>query len=593
MSEIEQTIVLRPLEPLAFPSTLTTLSMLFKGVFTLITPIKLSTALPSLTSLQLADQSREVTFALEDLDIPPLLESLDLLYPRHYPKLPKNWVASLPRGLLRLSYGYSTAEDASEPTTYEWPPSLSYLAISNDSEVGIVLEHLPRTVSELSLLHIEAIITQFTNSPFGLVFPWRRFFPRLTALYLPHYLFEPDYSRLLATIVLENELDTSKVDHFIASGFWDIPTILPPQTGPYPTYRTLGVPKETWTTDPDHMEAIMPTLAPLLKHTNLTHFSGDMSLLRFLPSITDISPESWANNITLSDNIESISCEDEFLRISELPANLTWLSCGIIKGSGDEYDFAPQDTFPSKLSTLFLNSVLSHHTLFNALPVTLTSLSIQLGIPEAWNLVAQRLINLESLDVWMVPRWHCLKPLSPISSKKFTTMRFSLWSSFEYPNAKAKLSEFFSESSSLFPPTLHTLNIHNGPWHSSIIATVPKSLTSLSIDGLEWSSNEPSKNSTLMPYPEAHGMSDEDLIKSLPPKLQTLGLYRGHEEKEVKPKIELIQHLPRSIRWFGTDIFETHLERSQLLPLLPSKLATYAIVPEILGEDLRPSGYLN
>lgn len=587
--------------PLVFPPTLTSLSLSFNCALGLVTPLKLSTMVPILRHLSIKDQEYDMEPKIEELDLPPLLESLSLRISRAFPQLSKTWFALLPRTLKRLLLRTEDFPNFHSFESYDWPPSLEYLNLSSRA---ISLEHLPRTVFELDLSGLSSFSTAFGPGAWGqMIFPWRRFFPRLHTLTLPNEQ-SMYWNMLLDTITLDSMLDSAAVDDFIASGFWNVPHLLPPPSTPYPVYRAIELPYWFWSLNVQDVMTVIERAAPQLKTTKMVKVVAPISIVSLLPSTTMFASD-YANLVQADANIpEQITHFECYgsVNLSALPPRMLEIKCDDIRGSGAEGEIVPGDAFPAALTSLTLNVNNGRHLALTMLPLTLTRLFVWLGAPEEWNVMAERLVNLKTLKIVLRPSWSVTEPLSLISS---TSLEFVTLSRTPrtLPDTEPLFSGLLSTTRNVFPPSLRALDLTETAIHASTLAVVPRSLTKLYVNGLVWATSASENRHPPQVHPETKGLSNADIVKRLPPKLLSLELFGSWDptwsraSKKCQPSAEeVIQFVPPSITSLTCDnvLSIEDVTKEQIIPLLPSKLAFYNIETlRIKAKDIRPSGFYN
>lgn len=558
--------VLRPKEGVFPPIglALTSLTLQFNGASALAMNLPLSTLAPGLLTLNVVGEAKGFWYTLEQLSLPPNLESLTLDTSPRYPVLFPEFVGKLPRSLTHLDiaclWPFSDDLDDVLPVpqdiVYEWPPDLHSFRCPSDF-VTIVLEFLPRTISRLDLSGNLNLRTNFATNSQGLVFPWRRFFPNLTALLLN--LEEPDLDMdlLLATIVMDTELDSTEVDAFIASGFWNVTPLrhFQGQFLAYPSFTELQLPLEFWQRRPQVI--IQPMLMPVFHSVEFLQFRGEAAVAMQLWATKKMSiTNGLMGKNRLSSSVTSVCCV-ESLDVANISPNVTHLE-GVLRGSGEMGALSPKDALPPNLIILGLGStLLSPETLF-IFPISLTRLKIYLKSPETWTVVAERLVLLETLAVTLTSSWQCSRPLSKLASPHLTSLELGPDNIFT-PLGKPALIEFFS-SSWTFPPSLTHLELRgNGRWHSSILAVLPPTLSSLIIDTFTWTSSSE-------PYPVAVGKSPSELLLSLPQHLLSLRLTGVPEPNHLTTSlvsVEMVKFLPRTL----TAVYITKIFASASLSL--------------------------
>lgn len=606
-----------PLLPLFLPPTLTCLSLIFTGAISMIIPLKLSALLPQLVSLSLGG-THNGDLELEDLDLPIFLENL-VFNPQGpgFPSISPKSIASLPRTLQSLSIYANRTYGSSESArpldeTFEWPSSLTELELVSITG-NVTIEHLPRTLTSLDISNCSLIDTDFPRTTGGgttfprsngkIVFPWRRFFPKLRNLKLPELEASTslDLALLLRTVLLDDAISSELVDTFIASGFWDVSTLRHFQTAegrarePYPSYASLQLPKRVLDSLPEaFIEEELETLAPHLTNTDLVNISVTLATAAHLKATSMISVSDYELEFPgarLSNAVKTL-CTPGKLLISNLPPSITHLICGQIIGTGENGAFGSSDALPPRLETLEFRYIAPHSDLMHMLPRTLVHLTVLIQAPHEWNTIAEELVNLTHLEVILLAPWSCSQTLSRVAAPHLTQFHLTLHSRLDYTLDRPKMDEFFTGQ--IFPPSLRGLKLahkYSSPWHLSVLAVLPPNLTSLEIDNLTWS---PSQEVPILPYPEAIGMSIADLLKCLSPTLASL-TFNG-DGRDRWPPSPLIELLPRSITSIELyDVFDTSDVPEGTLD---AKLPPYAIRGNfgsfaVLPQDIRPTGFLN
>lgn len=608
-------VVKRPSEALYLPSTLTSLTMHFDAVFSLVQHVKLSEMLPNLLHLSLKG-NQAAPFDCLDLDLPPRLESLTIAPPTPIALISREWVASLPRTLASLSVcaiwgqpANGLAEPPIEHLPVSWPPSLSHLRFAVTGRFAI--EHFPRTLTSLRMHTYLCLETSFQVAPDGRkTFPWRRFFPHLSSIKLPRLTSQNslfDLDLLIRTLVLDDVLGDANVETFIASGFWDLPSLRHFQTPegraehPYPLFKSLEL-------DPHTVAGLLPvvfendiqTLSPLLDSADFGSLRSRSSLE--LPSLLkatselelDMNPEG-VNQISLSPSVKSLSVWRT--HVSNISPYLTSLRTNTFVGTGVNGVLLPNEiNWPSNLTILDLQWDPKPLHLISALPVTITDLAIPLCEVEGWTLIAERLVNLRKLDLLLCAGWASADPLTPISSPYLDSFAVRFINGCEPLEGRAIGLEFFEPSP--FPPTLRTLSVKHQHtfrvFNASIIAVVPRQLTALAIHMTVWDSEPREEDDGPMESYSAT-TNPEELMKALPPNLTQLNL-RGVRRRSAGASPEILRHLPRSIT--KLEVFNmldmSNATDTSLADILPpytyqGSVESHTFSPSVL----RPTGFLN
>lgn len=599
-SNLSINLVRVPSKPLNLTANLTSLSLRFNGVFTLVPSLHLSSSLPKLIELELVTEGEDHPFALEDLELPPRLEALKLQTNR-LPSLTPGFVARLPRSLTSLSFhsDFPTLNPldreigVASKSPFCWPPSLHRLAIHGSQNV--VLDHLPRTLSELDLQQSTALITNFPPSKNGFVFPWRRFFPRLNVLDLP--MLEDrlcDLSLLLASIVHPGALDSAIVEKFLASAsaIEDSPTeLIATDHASYPHFRQITLHQSFWEKKKGTMEEILSSVAPLIVNTKFTTAMLSPDLFKYLPHVSTVQLLSGHQIIEkLPPSITTLSCPAA--PVSYLPPSLTTLKARTIAGTGKGGKLEAHNAFPSTLLHLNIYGFSPPPELAHALPTTLTLIYLEVTGPDVWQLLVERLINLIRLHVTLGHSWSPKAPLARVASSQLRQFSISTL----FLSSIIPLEGFFSNPP-ILPPGLDSLIIEP-VCHVSLLPMLPRSLRVLQVDEMLWLGEEPKDTQMNL---AAKKTSQEELLRGLPPNLREL--YIGgvvdrddFEATQPKPGLKILKFLPRSLLSFSCfhllDI-PNSLELKDIAHLLPKNLTQLVLETASFSVDfLRPQGFL-
>lgn len=571
-----------PTGALILPPTLTSLSLAFSNVIPLISPLCLSAMVPSLLHLALEDLSDGIMFALATFDLPPQLESLDLIHRRFYPIEDANFIASLPRTLLRLGSGWSNIAQWDEmPSKFDWPPCLEYLRLSADYRDGFIIEKLPRTLTKLDLSETSYLTTAFPKTTEHLVFPWRRFFPYLTDLRLAKSNETLDCDKLFDTILLETSLESSTVEQFISSGSWDLPSPHRSMTCPsnqYPPFKVLELPSRVRKLTPTRLQEIFDMLAPKLKSVDLVNFAGPPEATKHLASLSVLDnrraarrgPETTVPDYrTLPPSVTSLTCDSIFP--SDLSPSIKVLNA--VRILRREETGAPNCFFPPALTKLKFERS-GEQVFLHEFPTTITHLTLSISEIEDWNVIAERLVNLQHLAVLV--SWDlsskAIKPIASASLHTFFCRRTSHMAN------GLKMTDLFAASPPILPPSLTHLRLCSLA-HATILSILPRNLVKLSLEELSWTA-DPNRT----PFPHAEGLSQEALWKQFlasHPSIKELRIM-GTEKKSLEdssiPSISFVKFLPKSIRKFSChNFFRPDLNMRDLCNFLPSPYCTYKI----------------
>lgn len=589
--------VKRPSKPLFFPPSLTSLSLHCAAAFILALPLDLPKILPHLLHLSIKDKHMHLRAPLE-LQLPPQLQSLSLHTKGSHHILTPEWIAKIPSTLQSLSLGGfsgpGTPRNGELWGPFIWPPSLTHLRLSR--AYIVLIENLPRTVTSLELrtLILDTVFPKLENK---IVFPWRRFFPHLRHLVLPEIANANHYhiKMLLRTMVKDDVLDASTVDSFIASGFWNLPSLSHLQTPegrerqPYPLFEKLHIDLNTSNGMKRKDLAIeLEALSPLLNfadlglvpvtNTDTMHYLGitrrlDLKTLPCLP----LPPSVTAINVVI------MICQN-------IPSQLLEIACKhlrIPKGVN-----LSQISLPPNLTSL----TVEHHPrgllAFEILPLALTRLDLELEDLSEWNLIAERLINLRILNVISEDRWRDGQPLAKISSRHLEEFTLNTSNGGIDTNERPLMKEMFSNQPPTLPPSLRILKLRSEvSWHASILTVLPPNLTSLDIDTLAWPDENGrmrSKCFPCVPYPGSEDMNSIAIMRSIPPTLRVLKL----QASDTPDFPSLLQYLPPSITTISS---ASKIDATKVpSPLIPRYLHPIARNKlKINTKKIRPPGFLN
>lgn len=596
-----------PSQALELPSTLTNLDLSFYGVFSLIQPIKLSQAVPSLTRLSLSAHHAPKRHRLSDFDWPPLLEHLSLRQSLSLCISPRG-IAQLPRSLSSISLSWLAASSADEDdlkrgfgfqmVSYEWPLSLTALTLDNSLSC-VNIEHLPRTLTSLDTSANYTLKSDFPLTSEAVIFPWRVFFPKLRNLVLGKYNDDSGHIRLLRTILLPDALNSKTVEQFISNGFWrDIPSSSV-FSHEYPSYDAICLPFAFWENSRPELITELDLLAHLIKNTVFPNLMSSDPLIAYtLPSETHFKGTivTKENDAPFRAGLLDINAYRSTLHLAHLPASVTSLRCRALLGSNGTTDLVKGDSFPPNLSSLDIHELTP--STVSILPHTLTDLDISLSDTHIWDLVATRCVSLKKLNVFLEDDWKTDIDLASISSRSLLEFRLQLPLSARYAN-RPKLAQFFRSPSAVWspilPPSVTRLFLRGG--HSIdasvlVVLNLPN-LKRLDIAGFVW------KSADSPAFPEASGMAPHDLIRCLPQNLRQLRFLHNAKADMTATGTEIIQLLPRSLlqiqdrRHFG---IPNEMKTPEFWPLLPPYLQSWCrMTDRMVFENVafEPSGFLS
>lgn len=459
-----------PLQPFSFPSSLTRLHLHFGNAFLVLKPLDFSRRLPSLLHLSIRDPYGDAHPRFSDFQLPPLLESLTLL-PKHGGILLSiSDIESLPRTLISLCLRIEWVTEG-DWTKYVWPLSLQSFTLHcmNSSPM---IEHLPRTVSELNVSGINGLTTGYRGSTcldqgMEFYFPWRIFFPRLLSLKLSPEDVRFRHVPMLRSIVVP-DLDLENAIDFISNGFWNLPSELPTSKREFPNLKFVEIPMRGLWNDLAQWKHELERLAPYLQGTELGVFdasSPPLGLVDLLGSnVKILSRASWLRT-KLSQRV--ISLDTAYFDLQTLHSELIYLK-------GWSYSKRPT-ALPPKLQTLLSLHVLPREAWQN-FPKTITVLQITIKHGSDWDTLASSLPVLKELGLELRPCWRLHPSAKPfIATKSLTKLRLDhrcdvnqLWTSAE---------AMFREK--LFPASLASLDVYTA--RATLFAALPDNIRRLKV----------------------------------------------------------------------------------------------------------------
>ena len=551
--------------PLQFPSLLLYLSVRHNfATRLLLVEQDLSKSAPNLISLKIYDRGA-TEIDPRRIKLPQNLHTLKLVGALIDFTKSIREIKRLPRSLTYLGLMCTQLPKFEE---YEWPLSLSTLLL-HCNEKPICIEELPRTVTKLRLRGDPLCWrTRFGSGLFSkyvtqnIEFPWRVFFPYLSWLDFD-YVDDPTIPLMLRTCLLANALDVNKVNNFIASGFWNLPSLRQLQSHTYPSYTHLVIPHTENPTDEtaakEHSE--LRTLAPLLARTYFEYDDGltaeDIELLPITKAlgcnrgIHAGASDRFISFCTLKANTAPASPENQSLSLSQSSLGST---SGLTFIQAEEYyGFGESPSLRRIICTLSDFS----NPLIHQLPLTITSMRATISEPWMWDLMAKKLVHLSTLHLTL-HTWKCSRTLAPISSRNLYAFYLTCGNSpQEEENIRPMFYEFFGPDSPL-PLDLNSLSIFLPMTAEpkfipmTIIPALPRKLKHLYIWGAGWADTD------YPPYPHSIGLSPLQLLESLPRSLTKLELHVNQvlAKEMVCPHFSILRGLPSHLREFNqSDLF--------------------------------------
>lgn len=531
-----------PAEALELPHTITELNVRFPGSVSLFLDNSLIKQLPRLRRLRLSSGETSRKATLSGIQFPSQLESLELFARPGELRYAKGDIDCLPKGLITLALPLPE-EGLPQFDKYEWPLSLTHFELDTSYNQSILIELLPRTVSKLICWNVPNWKTTFNSQETlsEISFPWRSFFPHLSHLQLE--ALDPSFnSDLLKTLLLHDALPKPLVDDFIKNSYWNLPSL---QAGEltYAKFISLWIPSPYAGVSLDNVKAEFQLLVPFLAETNLWLYPElPMELFKHTPRVKSTTINADSTETTqFSVSLEELTCNSCKVHLSILPKGLRSIYCSgfmeinedgtIIEGLEKHIKIPPTLTslhcIESRLPDLFIHE----------LPRNLTKLRIMLGNPDQWDLVATRLSGLVSLIANFDANWVCdsSRTLALLTSKSIIAV--TLAQELTSTPSKVPWSEFLhncSSGTSPLPPTITKLSIVSNTDTIPIDAALalPKGLVALLLDGINWF---PSTETSAHYNPT--GLSIEEILLRLPPKIRKLGLNCSKGAKKVDFKL--------------------------------------------------------
>lgn len=564
----------KPREPATMPPNLTSLTVDVPFATEFVAPHKHFGTLPeSLLVLKVTGSKTVHCGNLSDFKVPSKLTTLVLSGGRF--GLSAIEIAGLPRTLIHLEVAVSVIP---EMTRYVWPPELSTLRISTfDSQV--VLEHLPRTLTVLSIPNASSLRTSFSAPKHGndISFPWRSFFPFLVDLWLGFRTYGP-LEHLLTQILSPTTFDAHSVSSFIANGFWgtDLPSLCYDPARTYPYFKCLFLyrhPHEHYLST-----AIFEKLAPLLIHCEgaITDYGLPASALQYLPSaMYYFNSQGYSDShLTLPVSLRSLSVVSTSPQAVKRLKSLTFLRVTQFKDNNGALGPLNRLKLPPNLKHFETTDTLLPGALLS-LSSSITALSCSLTTLTSWSILARQLVQLKSLSLHVEygAPWLWEDPLEPIQAQ-LTSLKLVLTVA-PHPPLGLFLGAFFPSSDpSPLPPSLTDLTIDLGskiPIPMTLCPRLPRQLERVSFAiKVDW------KDESSIPEPHVAAMTPFELLASLPSGLKHLELL-NYSQTQLSPRSDSLRGLPSGLLSFTQrGMFETielkGEKLDQLLLALPPKL---------------------
>lgn len=548
-----KTRIMKPTGPLKFPPKLTSLTASFnKATDFFFAFCRIEEHIPNLTYLSLSGATR---FKGEFVALGSSSKLSTLKISKGSLIVDTSDLEKLPPTLTELSLSTLWMPTIAR---YVWPPELSSLSLN--SSHPLTIEHLPRTLTSLSIDSSATLQTSFRMDAetvsSQLIFPWRTFFPFLTSLTLITSSRMP-LGLLLPSIVSPSAFDASIVAGFISSGFWDLPTLPHPSCASYPLFTDIIIPMDD--DDEDELWALCPEFAPFLK--NLKRFFTDwelpFSVCKHLPSLTkirggpsyEIGSSNGGDSLPLS--LKSITTSSIDSQVIERLVNLKELLVSRISTQGASTEHFK---WPTTLKRIYCPS-LAELGLLRSLPSTLTALYTQIDSSH-WDIIALQLVHLRKLSLLAdlsKPRMTNAEPLTPLKSTVLKSFTLSIQRSSRSSATGSRFLHGFFGPNSPLPASLKSLVLigESEPIPYEIFSHLPRQLQALSITFYnDWLSAKSEEE------PNISALSNAELFAQLPPTLKKLELHyhngpptRGLNRQPLPhaEMCEILCALPRSL----------------------------------------------
>lgn len=609
-----------PMDFKLFPPQLASLDLCFElciEVFLL--SVDMAAVLPNLTSLSLAGAGAYGHFQkpipLKAVKFPPRLERL-FISGTHQSviDIEAGDISRLPRTLKELSmHNFKSAENS---IAYgDFMPHLTSLDIKGS--VYLPYESIPHTITDLKLNVYGRCMGADSDA-----FPWRSYFPRLTALRLSSnfedtaldYLLDP---KAIEKPELQSLRDLIFGDAARSQAYAD--ALKDPKSGVphFEKYKLLHF-DYTYGVTPVLREELIPLLSDL-EDINIEGASG--SLAEHMPNATSMYFGEASNSpvTKLPSSLTSLTGlnNDTLLDFSVLPTGLKTLDTVLNTGHATLVFFPP-----TSLTCLTITSITADD--INILPTTITSLTTSFpALPakpkvimrpdlssclapndearlnpeewmtpcdKAWRAIASRFVNLRKLQILSSPGGPSMG-LVPLKSTVFEDFSIKQQGTLTMiPWLSVVLDDMNTAGRpKIFPPSIQTMhfsfrNAEDVPF--SILALLPRSLTSLT-------TNHMSIKTTLPNSPLPSDITPTEIMKQLPPNLKKF-IWSGTMTSygtTVFVDQSVIPCLPRSLEIFNTSLFEFVLEGGptwnqddeahvmKVVELLPSNLSSFSYGP--------------
>lgn len=514
-----QASLVNPPGALPLPPKLTSLSAVFNHAPDIFCdPNLITEPLNELQSLLLGGLTNH-SYSLSDFRLFPNLSSLKLLDGSLL--LNDGEIASLPRTLTELCVRVSHLPKVSR---YEWPTEMTILRLTGVVS-DVTLEWLPRTLTDLCIDSVGKPQTMF-RGPGGDIayeFPWRAFFPFLVHIQV-QFDITPDLPTILRTVLSPNALDSTLVDAFISSGFWDLPALRSRSDCAYPLFETVILPfsQGTLVGSLD----LVQELAPFLTRVKyfMSEFAPPLVFAPFLPSLARYH-HSWMSELSpnearsLPSRLEKLSAHSIDTNSLERLSNLKEL---LLHRFNHGEEVTEPVKWPPKLTSLELAHFLQEAAL-SSLPTSLTKLDLHIECAD-WPILASFVGSLKRLKLifassepWMTSS----EPLAPMLSTNLESVNLTFKKMPQAPQQRRFLEEFIGPKSP-FPTSLKELTLIAPPTFAiplTICPYLPRQLESFECwTFLAWS------NPDWLEEPHVAAMSPAELLSHLPPNLKSISI---------------------------------------------------------------------
>lgn len=478
----------------------------------------------SLLALKLSGESE---FKLENWTLIRLPSKLTtLMLPGGVFSLTADEIAELPRSLTTLELRLTALP---EMTRYVWPSELSTLHLSADAAL-VTVEHLPRTVTELSVRHAKNLNTSFTTAARGgedFAFPWRSFFPLLERLKLKVET-KGSLELFMNSLVSADAYEVSLVENFISKGFWGaaLPSLAfdPHRVYPFYTQLIFHRPNDYVREATDVVKRLAFFLSRCESVMNESYMLS--SALQHLPAATrytTYAPRLSNAHHSLPTSLQVFNAIFVEPAAIERLTSLTHITADFQLANGMPATLECV-AWPKTLTSLSSSSIFNEAAV-RCLPLTVTDLGCKIQSSTAWSALALHLVNLKrfTLNFDYSDTWLSETPLTPWKGS-LETLKLH----YRCDNKPSKegifLGAFFPplDQPSPLPSSLTSLSLGAYglvPVPMTLCPRLPRQLKELNFQiRVEWN------DWWSTPEPHVAVMTPRELLESIPRGLEQLSL---------------------------------------------------------------------